>query len=151
MGPKNAEPKTLKPTARPDPTALFWCLASLFGFALAIAFAVIYVRSPKTVGLGLTGPFYYVLLVVLGCSAALLLLIIALRMVDWLMLNALFRLRTALEDNGNQIIPPTYGNHRNGLLLVCKWEFDQKYCFLHWYYFPQSQLLYKIIYNKLSY
>jgi hypothetical protein len=55
------------------PTPLFWTLASLIAFTAAIVTAVVLVRSPDSILSGLTTPFYYVVLIALGCAAALLL------------------------------------------------------------------------------
>lgn len=64
--------RTRQPAAK-QPTALFWSAASLIGFGVAITAAIFLVRSPATIISGLTGPFYFIVLVVLGCSSALLL------------------------------------------------------------------------------
>jgi hypothetical protein len=58
------------PVKRPTDHRIVLVLASLIGVVIAIAFAVRFVRSPKTIGSGLTRPFCSLLLVVLGCSAA---------------------------------------------------------------------------------
>lgn len=52
---------------------MFWMLASLVAFLVAVAAAVMLVRSPNTVLSGLVAPFYYIVLVALGCALALLL------------------------------------------------------------------------------
>jgi hypothetical protein len=61
-----------QPAAR-QPTALFWSVSSLIGLGIAIAAAILLVRSPATISSGLSGSFYFIVLVVLGCSSALLL------------------------------------------------------------------------------
>lgn len=61
------------PRETSSPTPLFWMLASLVAFLATFVTVVTLVLRRSTILFGLTNPFFYIALLALGCSAALLL------------------------------------------------------------------------------
>src|ERR1017187_8455044 len=61
------------PPKKPNATPLFWALASLIAIMVAVAVPLVLVLAPNMILSGLVAPYYYIVLVALGCAAALLL------------------------------------------------------------------------------